>query len=161
MSRISADEAGGPNVVAFLDAIACSELGPALLRLSDDGYNVLVGSTPTKPLLFSSYATHPNVFNSALRSTAAGRYQELFRNWVAYQPLLRLPDFGPLSQDRLALQQLKEARAIVSIQQGRVTQAVMLCAHLWASLPGADYGQHEQELAQIVDWFRAAGGTLA
>lgn len=60
MARIDAAMAGGRNRVAFLDAIAVSEIGAALLAISDDGYNVLVDSTPSRPLLFSSYIAHPN-----------------------------------------------------------------------------------------------------
>ena len=63
-----------PNQKAFLDMIAFSEIGPALLAKSDDGYDVLVGSTPDRPLLFTSYAEHPNILNAACNSTAAGRY---------------------------------------------------------------------------------------
>ena len=65
MSRISTDQAGAKNVCALLDAIAWSEIGAQLLAETDDGYNVLVGSLPSKPLLFDSYADHPNVFESA------------------------------------------------------------------------------------------------
>jgi hypothetical protein len=32
-----------PNLAAFLDMIAVSEIGPKLLSKSDDGYNVVVG----------------------------------------------------------------------------------------------------------------------
>lgn len=161
MPRVTADEAGGTNVLAFLDMVARSELGPIVLSQSDDGYNVLVGSVPNRVLTFSDYATHPDVYNAKLDSTAAGRYQELHGNWLAYQKLLNLPDFGPLSQDRLALQQLKEACALLPIQQGRLTQAITLAAHLWASLPGAGYGQHEQQLDQLATWYEACGGELA
>ncbi|TPQ32162.1 glycoside hydrolase, partial [Burkholderia ubonensis] len=45
MARISVAAAGGKNRVAFLDTVAVSEIGAALLAKSDDGYNVLVGST--------------------------------------------------------------------------------------------------------------------
>lgn len=39
----------GPNISAFLVMIAWSEIGPTLLEETDDGYNVLVGSTPGRP----------------------------------------------------------------------------------------------------------------
>jgi hypothetical protein len=42
-----------PNLKAFLDMIAWSEIGPALLAKSDNGYNVCVGSTPEKPILLA------------------------------------------------------------------------------------------------------------
>ena len=161
MPRISADEAGGQNVCALLDAIASSEIGAGLLAHSDDGYDVLVGSTDRAPLLFSSYATHPNVYNARYQSTAAGRYQELFRNWIAYKPLLQLPDFSPISQDRMAIQQIKEAGGIEPIQSGLLATALERIAHLWASLPAAGYGQHENTYSAIEAAYCTAGGALA
>jgi muramidase (phage lysozyme) len=161
MPRITAQQAGGANVCAFLDAIAVSENTAELLAASDDGYNVLVGSTSGRVLLFASYAQHPNIYNKRLDSTAAGRYQELYRNWLAYRAVLELPDFGPVSQDLMAIQQIREARALPLIVAGKLSQAISLVAHLWASLPGADYGQHEQQFSMLQIAYTAAGGTLA
>ena len=54
MARLSADAAGGINVLAFLDAIAFAE---GVERFSeDDGYDVIVGGTT-----FSDYRMHPRV----------------------------------------------------------------------------------------------------
>lgn len=150
-----------PNLGAFLDMIAHSEIGDALLNRSANGYNVLVGSTPAHPLLFNSYATHPNVYNKAEDSTAAGRYQLLHRYYVAYSKQLDLTDFSPASQDVIAIQQLKECRAIPDIEAGRFSAAVAKCAHIWASLPGAGYGQHENQLAALETAYRNAGGGVA
>lgn len=160
MPRITPEQAGGQNRRAFLDMLAQSEIGAALLQHSDDGYDVLVGSTGRAPLLFDSYATHPDVYNPRYSSTAAGRYQELFRNWLAYKQLLALPDFGPVSQDLMALQQIREARALPLIDAGKLNAAIALCSHLWASLPGNDYGQHQQALNDLQTWFTQAGGVL-
>ena len=63
------------NRKAFLDMIAHSEIGQALLDVSDNGYNVIVGSTAQHPDLFNSYADHPRKLvrlNAKLSSTAAG-----------------------------------------------------------------------------------------
>jgi muramidase (phage lysozyme) len=149
------------NRKAFLDMIAWSEIGPALLAVSDDGYNVLVGSTAEHPLLFDSYADHPNILNRKLDSTAAGRYQLLHRWWVSYKALLDLPDFGHDSQDEIALQQIRECRALPAIDSGDLHTAVNLCAHIWASLPGAGYDQHENRFAALQAAYTTAGGTLA
>ena len=161
MARIDAGLAGGANRVAFLDMIAFSEIGGQQLMNSDDGYNVLVGSTPAKPLLFASYADHPNVLNAALKSTAAGRYQILNRWWRIYKAQMRLPDFSPVSQDRYALQQLSEHGALPYVDAGRFALAVSRCANVWASLPGAGYGQHENQLAHLLAAYQAAGGTVS
>ena len=161
MPRISADQAGGPNVCAFLDMLAVSEIGTRLLAASDDGYNVLVGSSASAPHLFLSYATHPNIYNRQLNSTAAGRYQLLNRYWAAYQALLRLPDFGPVSQDRIAIQQIRERGALQDIIAGRLDDAIAKVSNIWASLPGAGYGQHENDVNLLHNAYTAAGGTIA
>lgn len=146
---------------AFLDMIAASELGQSLLDISDNGYNVLVGSTPANPLLFSDYSTHPHILNSKFNSTAAGRYQELYRNYVVYKEKLGLPDFGPDSQDAMAIQQITECGAIKDILAGQLEIAVAKCAHLWASFPAAGYGQHENKFAMLCSSFVSAGGKLS
>ena len=161
MPRITPEAAGGQNVCALLDCIASSEIGPGLLAASDDGYNVLVGSTASAPLLFDSYAAHPNVYNPRYRSTAAGRYQLLSRYFAAYKSLLRLPDFGPVSQDKIAIQQIRESRAFDLIVSGQFAPAIAAIAHIWASLPGAGYGQHENQLSNLQAAYLAAGGQLA
>ena len=149
-----------PNEKAFLDMIAYSEIGPQLLEKSDNGYNVLVGSTPDHPLLFNSYAEHPNVLNAQLNSTAAGRYQLLHRYYVAYVQQLGLPDFSPDSQDAIALQQIKECGALPNIAVGDFDNAVHKCAHIWASLPGAGYDQHENKLDDLRVAYVSAGGSV-
>ena len=153
-----------PNRKAFLDMIAHSEIGPALLAESDDGYNVIVGSTPAAPNLFTSYADHPRkliTIRPGLMSTAAGRYQILAHYYDVYAEQLHLPDFGHDSQDAIALQMISECRAIDDIDAGRIAMAISKCCSRWASLPGAGYGQHENQLDALVDAYQAAGGEVA
>lgn len=150
-----------PNLKAFLDTIAWSEIGPALLAESDNGYNVLVGSTAEHPLLFTDYSTHPNAFNAAMNSDAAGRYQFMARYWPAYKIQLGLPDFGPDSQDRWAVQLIRECHAQDDIELGHITIAIPKCASRWASFPGNSYGQHEQKMTDLVAAFTTTGGTVA
>lgn len=170
MPVLTAAQAGGENICAFLDMLAVSEIGEALLSASDDGYNVLQGATPHNVLTFDSYADHPyakrpdgnyHVVTPPSVSTASGRYQILVRWWPAYKSQLRLPDFGPASQDRYAIQQLHERGAVPDILAGRFDQAVMKCANIWASLPGANYGQHENDIEHLRVAYVARGGTLA
>lgn len=151
------------NRGAFLDMIAWSEL-KSLLSVSDNGYNVIVGSTPAHPILFSSYADHPRRLvriRPGLSSTAAGRYQVLARYFDAYKKLLGLPDFSPASQDKIAIQQLREQGALADIDAGRFDAAVGKCRNIWASLPGAGYGQHENALADCRAAYCKAGGMVA
>ncbi len=149
-----------PNMKAFLDTIAFSEIGPALLALSDDGYNVLVGSTPAAPLLFTDYSTHPRIHNDATNSDAAGRYQFMGRYWGAYKTQLGLPDFGPDSQDRWCIQLIGECHARDDIELGAIETAITKCSSRWASFPGAGYGQHENHMAELMVAWRAAREKL-
>ncbi len=148
------------NRSAFLDMLAWSE-GTSTIPGSDNGYNVLCGSTPKHPLLFDSYADHPRVFNADLDSTAAGRYQLLERYYDAYRQKLGLPDFSPASQDAIALQQITERRALADIDGGNITLAILKCSTIWASLPGAPYGQRQNNLSDLQAIYLKAGGTLA
>ena len=52
------------------------------------------------------------------------------------------------SQDAVALQQIKERGALPMIDRGDIRQAIDRCSNIWASLPGAGYGQFEQQLRQ-------------
>ncbi|WP_293766371.1 glycoside hydrolase family 104 protein [uncultured Aquitalea sp.] len=160
MARISAGQAGGQNVVALLDTVAISEIGPATLHGSDDGYNVLVGSTPGHILTFPSYADHPNIYNKSLNSTAAGRYQQLHLYWPHYKALLKLPDFGPISQDTLAIQLFKEQGALTLIQAGDFAGAINKIKNIWASMPGSKYGQHTNSLDYLTWAYKQAGGVI-
>ncbi|GEK48447.1 lysozyme [Bisbaumannia pacifica] len=168
MPRITPDQAGGENVCAFLDTLARAEIGPEMLAESDDGYDVLVGSLPGDVERFASYADHPLPrrqdaieYAPGLWSTAAGRYQILSRYWAHYRDQLGLPDFGPVSQDRYAIQQLREQRALPAIQGGRFSLAIERCRNIWASLPGAGYGQHEHSIETLARAYVEAGGKLA
>lgn len=150
-----------PNLRAFLDMTAYSEIGAALLLLSDNGYNVLVGSTPAKPLLFHDYSAHPQIRNEAMNSDAAGRYQFMGRYWSFYKIKLSLPDFGPESQDRWAVQLIKECRALDDIETGHFGRAVGKCSSRWASFPGAGYGQREHRMDTLEAAYEKAGGVFA
>lgn len=149
------------NLSAFLDMVAYSEIGAALLALSDDGYNVLVGSTPHKPLLFHDYSQHPQIHNAAMNSDAAGRYQCMGRYWSHYKLQLRLPDFGPQAQDRWAVQLIKECHALDDVLTGHLAKAVAKCSSRWASFPGAGYNQPEHRLDTLEAAYDRAGGTFA
>lgn len=151
-----------PQIKAFLDMIAWSELGEELLDLSDDGYNVIVGSTPSRPILFHDYSDHPRrliTIRHGLKSSAAGRYQILARIYDAYRQPLRLRNFGPDAQDRIAIKLITECDATDDIIHGDIKAAIAKCASRWASLPGAGYGQHEHKIALLIEAFKNAGGV--
>jgi len=158
MARITAEAAGGVNVLAFLDMVAFSEIGLYLLSASDDGYNILVGSTPDKPKLFYDYSRHPRVLNRDLDSTAAGRYQFIWPTWSKLLSRHGYMDFGPKNQDYAAIDLLKGRNAYDVIANGDVELGIHLCREEWASLPGAGYGQHENKLANLVAYYNGAIG---
>jgi muramidase (phage lysozyme) len=151
-----------PNITAFLDMIAYAEIGPKLLKESDNGYNVLYGGTT-----FDSYADHPRqmltykIGGRDVTSSAAGRYQILSRYWDHYRKKLGLKDFSPASQDAYAVRQLVEQRAIKHIVAGDFEKAVDKVKNIWASMPGAGYDQPEKKLADLKKVYEKAGGTLA
>lgn len=162
MARISAADAGGANVLAFLDMLAWSE-GTSTIKASDDGYNVLYGGG-----LFQGYADHPRrkltfpINGKPVTSTAAGRYQLLARYWDAYRVSLRLSGgFTPENQDRIALQQIRERKALADIKAGRIEQAIAKCSNIWASLPGNSYGQNPHRLDKLLTQWVKLGGVLA
>lgn len=162
MPRISANEAGGLNVLAFLETIKRSE-GTA--GKGDDGYNVLVGGD-----LFESYADHPRV---AVRtrfgwSDAAGAYQFMAvipgkivtDTWDWAHRAAGVKDFSPLSQDRVCVYLFQHLGAIDDIKAGRFEQAVAKCAKTWASFAGAGYGQHEHDVGTLRAFYLEAGGRI-
>lgn len=155
------------NLGAFLTMIKISELGRELILNSDGGYNVLVGSTASRPLLFSSYADHPRRLvafkdkrGNTFKSSAAGAYQILARYYDAYKLTLKLKDFSPASQDAIAIKMIKEQGAYNHILRGEFTEAVVKVKNIWASLPGAGYGQNEHPFDHIRTAFINAGGKV-
>ncbi|UIM63207.1 glycoside hydrolase family 104 protein [Klebsiella oxytoca] len=144
---------------AFLDMLAWSEgTDKPGQPTKNRGYDVIVGGS-----LFSNYADHPRkliTLNPKLKSTAAGRYQLLARWWDAYRKQLGLKDFSPSSQDQVALQQIKERGALPLIDSGQIRQAIDRCSNIWASLPGAGYGQFEHKAENLIAKFKAAGGAV-
>lgn len=159
------------NVSAFLEAIARAE-GTAQRA---DPYRVCYGYRHT----IISLKEHPAVsgewkgerlsddmcraagFGPGCVSTAAGKYQLIRPTWQALKTRLQLPDFGPASQDRAAIQLLKDSGALGAIEKGQFSFAVAAARKTWASLPGAGYAQPERSLSFLQTAYLNAGGTLA
>lgn len=142
-----------PPIKAFLDTIAYSEgTDHPKSPTKNHGYDVIVGHR-----LFTDYSKHPNILVSlpklGISSTAAGRYQLLYRYWVAYCKTLGLRDFSPETQDAIAIQQIKEQKALPLIEKGQIADAIIRCRNIWASFPGAGYGQHEHKLETLLQYY--------
>ena len=144
---------------AFLDMLAYSEgTDNGRQPTNNHGYDVIVGGK-----LFYDYSKHPGVYvklNPRLTSSAAGRYQILEKFAKHYMKQLKLLDFGPASQDKIAIQLIKECKALDDIYAGRIHSAIYKCRSRWASLPGAGYGQHEQKVEKLIAVFKDAGGVV-
>lgn len=149
---------------AFLDMIAYSEgTDNGRQPTKDRGYDVIVGGK-----LFSDYSKHPGVYvklNAKLTSSAAGRYQVLEKFAKHYMEQLGLPDFGPASQDKIALQLIRECKALSDIDEGRIHEAIYKCRSRWASFPpppgaGKLYNQRAESIDKMLEIFKRAGGVV-
>jgi muramidase (phage lysozyme) len=156
------------NRKAFLDMIAVSEGTSTSWATRNNGYDVIVTGVDGKPEIFFDYSDHPfakgrpsKVINRrGLTSNAAGRYQFMLKDWRHYQTLLHLADFGPVSQDLWAMQLIRERAALPLIDGGKFDLAVARVRNLWASLPGAGYGQREHGIDKLRVAYVNAGGVL-
>lgn len=157
------------NRKAFLDMLAVSEGTSTSPATKNDGYDVIVTGADGRPEVFTDYSDHPfnqgrpsKVINRrGLTSNASGRYQFMLRDWHHYRDQLGLKDFGPDSQDLWAIQLIRERGALPLIDAGDFALAVARCSNLWASLPGAGYGQHENQIVKLEAAYTDAGGELA
>ena len=125
-------------------------------KTRNHGYDVIVGGE-----LFTDYSDHPRklvTLNPKLKSTGAGCYR--FFPVGGVLPQAAWPDFSPKSQDAVALQQIKERGALPMIDRGDIRQAIDRCSNIWASLPGAGYGQFEYKADSLIAKFKEAGGTV-
>lgn len=157
------------NLQAFLDTLAWSEGTSTSPATKCGGYDVIVTGVDGKPEIFSDFSDHPfnkgrpskQINSKGLTSNASGRYQFMLKDWAHYKAQLGLPDFGPESQDKWAIQLIKERKALPDIEAGNIESAVNKCRNIWASLPGAGYGQREHSMEELIARYKAAGGTVA
>jgi muramidase (phage lysozyme) len=159
------------NIRAMLEAIAKSE-GTAG---KPDPYRVCFGYRHT----VENMADHPAVtrewmgeplsdhvcagagLGAGCVSTAAGKFQIVKKTWIAVKNKLQLPDFSPASQDRAAIELLRQRGALGPLARGDFAGAVAAAKKEWASLPGAGYGQGERTIAWLTARYQEAGGMLA
>lgn len=162
------------NRRAFLDMLGVSE-GTLTCPISVyRGYDVIVMGIDGKHEVFTDFNDHPfangrltkTINHRGLTSTASGKYQIMLKDWAHYSKQLDLrnknlyPDgaFSPAAQDAYALQLIRERSALPLIDHGSFDLAVARCRNLWASLPGAGYGQHENSLVKLRLAYVNAGG---
>ena len=143
---------------AFLDMLAWSEwTDNGRQKTRNHGYDVIVGGE-----LFTDYSDHLSQILVTLNPNS---------NQQAPDATSFFPVGGCLPQEaifrktslrksgRQALQQIKERGALPMIDRGDIRQAIDRC-NIWASLPGAGYGQFEHKADSLIAKFKEAGGTV-
>lgn len=136
-----------PKIKAFLNLIGKSE---------DADYNVLYGGSK-----FTDFSKHPNkkITAGGWTSTAAGKYQFLYKTWVEVAAKLNLKDFSPESQDLAAIQRIKDRGAYNLILNDKIDEAIYALSKEWASFPWTTgvsyYGQGSHSLAVLKAWYIA------
>ena len=142
---------------AFLDMLAWSEgTDNGRQKTRNHGYDVIVGGGCLLITRSPSQTCH------AKPKTQINRRRTLPASFPlvgCYRRQLGLKDFSPKSQDAVALQQIKERGALPMIDRGDIRQAIDRCSNIWASLPGAGYGQFEHKADSLIAKFKA-GGTV-
>ncbi|STU59370.1 phage lysin [Klebsiella pneumoniae subsp. pneumoniae] len=93
------------------------------------------------------------------KSTASGRLPAALSVLATLQKAARFADFSPISQDRLAIQLIRERGALEDLQQGRIERAISRCRNIWASLPGPGTVSASTALDRLVAVWRKAGGV--
>ncbi|WP_338525016.1 hypothetical protein NUH87_04980 [Pseudomonas batumici] len=154
------------NVKAFLDTIAESEGGNYHAKF---GYGWAPGYKTGK-WTFSDESTHPGAGYGG-STTASGRYQITIGSWRDYcVTAMGLSDFTPNTQDLTAIEMLRRARAIDSIVNGDIKDAVHKASGSWESLPlgpgqanrplgGHPSGQPYMPYDDVVTTYKKFGGT--
>ena len=133
-----------PQVRAALDTIAWAEGGRS--------YNTLYGGgtftgtqQPNRAITAGGYT-----------STAAGRYQFLYRTWIEIKNRLGLPDFTARYQDIAAVDLIAQRGQLGKLLAGDFEGMMRGLGCAWAALPYATCGQTRRPLAQTMNYYSAA-----
>ncbi len=154
-----------PKIKAFLDLIGWSEGTTTSPITQKNGYDVNVTGIDG-PSRFDDFSDHPFAHGGSIQwkvsppefSTAAGKYQILAHNFKVYKVQLNLLDFSPASQDTIAIQMMKERKAIPFIEAGNIAAAITACSSAWASFPGNDYGQGGHSMNALLEQYQTLLG---
>lgn len=89
-------------------------------------------------------------FGPGCVSTAAGAYQIIKPTWNRLKKSVGLADFSPASQDRAALEIIRENHALQMIDDGQIEDAIYKVSNIWASLPGNTYAQGAKSIGRVL-----------
>jgi muramidase (phage lysozyme) len=70
-------------------------------------------------------------------------------------------DFTATSQDDAAIFLIKQKGALSLINAGQCVDAIYKIREVWASLPGGSSGQPQDNMADCLNVYSAAGGAYA
>jgi muramidase (phage lysozyme) len=157
------------NLRAFLAMIRYAEgtNGPNGYAVTF-AYKHIIKNFADHPAITGEWTGHPLSaaqcrganLNPPCKSTAAGAYQFLKNTWSRLKRNLNLPDFSPQSQDRAAIELIRENGALDLVRSGKLSEAIPKIKLVWASMPGAGYSQPEKSLAKLKEQYLKNGGTL-
>lgn len=149
------------NVKAFLDTISTAEGGDYDLK-----YGGIKGKK-NDPWRITDYSTHPGPGFDG-RTTAAGRYQINEANWTQNGiKMMGLDDFSPHTQDMIAVESLRQIKALDAIVEGDMSIAISKAAKTWNALPQGPgqgnrvAGQHYVPYEKVVEIYKKNGGTVS
>ncbi|PAX51319.1 glycoside hydrolase family 24 protein [Brunnivagina elsteri] len=146
-----------PRMQAFLATIRWAETGNS----GTESYRKLVFNGT-----FNNFSTHPlqkqcaPINGRQICSTAAGAYQMLDKSWWDLQPKLKLPDFSPVSQDRMAVEYIRRNSAIKNVESGNFDKAACKVGKIWASFPCNSYNQNPKSMGELSKYYQQQLLTL-
>ena len=126
-------------------------------KTRNHGYDVIVGRRAIYWLLRSpSQTCRPNQNSNQQAPDATGFFP------VGGMPTANAWPERLLSEKsgRCGIAAIKERGALPMIDRGDIRQAIDRCSNIWASLPGAGYGQFEHKADSLIAKFKEAGGTV-
>lgn len=124
-----------PNVRRFLDLLSQTE--------GSKGYEYGFGNRKLESLASHPRTMYPfkNNRGETKQSSAAGRYQINLGTWNEFAKAAGVNDFGPNSQDQVAIAIIDKEGALDDIVKGDFNAAVNKLGNRWASLPSSNYAQ--------------------
>ena len=126
----------------------------------NDGYSITYAYRT-----FTTCTRHPNMRITAggYTSTAAGRYQYLYRTWGDVSRGANLRSFEPENQEKAAAWSIRHRGVTVptstQLTRAQFSVAMRKLSLEWASLPGSPYGQPRRTEASLwAEYCEALGG---
>ena len=155
MDKVDYDELqGNPKVKDFLDLLAKAE---GTYGKGDGGYNIAFGGAADV-----GYDAHPQKLHNFTqtdgtpnKTTAAGRYQILDKTYQGLQKQLGTTDFSPQTQDKMAIELIRQQGALDNVLAGDYEGAINKLGNIWASLPSSNYAQPKRSMEELL-----GGGTI-